>query len=84
MRSAAPPSPAWYAILGPAMGKASVYVDNVLKATVNLFASSLSYGQSVATLSSLSTSTPHTMVVLGQHRTRATGNTVTVDRFVIG
>jgi bacillopeptidase F len=74
----------WWTVYGPAMGKASVYVDGVLKGTFSNYAASLAYGKarSVTGL----TDAPHTIriVVLGSHATGATGNSVVVDRLTVG
>ena len=76
---------AWYVVKGPGMGKANVYVDGILKGTIDLYASALAYSKLGYSLSGLSTTALHTVkiVVLGQRRTGASGNAVTVDRFVI-
>lgn len=75
---------AWYATAGPSMGKAYVYVDGALKATVDLYATSTAYKRLAYSLAGLSTTTTHTLkvVVAGVHRTGATGSNVTVDQLV--
>lgn len=75
----------WYAVAGPGMGRASVYVDGALKATVDLFATATTYGRVGYGVTGLSATALHTVkvVVLGTHRTGASGSAVTVDRFVV-
>ena len=74
----------WYAVSGPGMGKAAVYIDGTLKATVDLFSSSTSYGKLAYKITGLSAAL-HSIkiVVLGQHRSGSSGNAVTIDRFLL-
>jgi hypothetical protein len=73
----------WYTVTGPAMGKANVYIDGVLKATVDNYSAATAYGvrRSFGSLSNA----VHTMkiVVLGQHRSTSKGNGIAIDRWVI-
>jgi hypothetical protein len=73
----------WYTVRGPGQGKAQVWVDGVLKTTVDNYAASTSYGVKRA-LTKLSDKL-HTLkiVVLGKHRAGGKGNVVTVDRFQV-
>lgn len=73
----------WVTVLGPSMGEAAVYVDGVLKATVNGYSSKAVFGSSRAVTGL--TDAVHTLVVvvLGKHTSPATGNTVAVDGFVV-
>jgi hypothetical protein len=75
----------WRTVTGPNQGKASVYVDGVLKKTVNAYSSKTKY-KVAETVSGLS-SRAHTIrvVVLGKKgATAATGDQVSVDAFVVG
>jgi GH25 family lysozyme M1 (1,4-beta-N-acetylmuramidase) len=72
----------WYTTTGPNQGKAEIWVDGVLKATVDNYASSRAYNvrRSVRSL----TDAVHTLrvVVLGQKRSASSGRLIGVDRFV--
>jgi GH25 family lysozyme M1 (1,4-beta-N-acetylmuramidase) len=72
----------WYTMFGPDQGKAQMWVDGVLKATYDNYASSRSFGvrRSIRSL----TDSVHTLkiVVLGQKRTASSGKLISVDRFV--
>lgn len=74
----------WYTSTGRNRGKAQLYVDGVLKATYDNYASATAYNvrRYVGSL----TDAVHTVkvVVLGTHRAGATGTLVCVDRFVVG
>jgi hypothetical protein len=75
----------WYTATGPAMGKARVFVDGVLKATVNNWASANRFkvGRSVTGLAA----GPHrlTITVLGvKGSTAGTGTGVVVDAVRVG
>jgi bacillopeptidase F len=74
---------AWVSARGPAMGKAKVYVDGVLKTTVDGYAkrSAWNIRRTVTGLSD----TLHTVkiVVTGKRRA-STGTTVVVDRWLVG
>lgn len=73
----------WYTQKGVAQGKAQIWVDGVLKATVDNYAGSTSYNVA-RTIGSL-TDALHTVkiVVLGQHRSGAKGSNVIVDRLFV-
>jgi hypothetical protein len=73
----------WVTVVGPAMGEAAVYLDGVLKSTVNGYASRAAYGVG-RSLTGL-TDAVHTLVVvvLGKHTAPSTANTVAVDGFVV-
>jgi hypothetical protein len=71
----------WYPILGPGMGKAAVFVDGVLKQTVDTYADRITHGTK-RSIRGLSDSV-HTIkiVVLGIKRGASNGTTVAVDRW---
>jgi hypothetical protein len=73
----------WVTTRGPRQGKAQVWIDGVLKRTVDNYAASSSYGVK-RTLTKLADKV-HTLkiVVLGTHRPGGKGNTVTADRFLV-
>jgi len=73
----------WFTVRGPSQGKAQVWLDGVLKATVDNYAATTSYGVRRA-LTRLADKV-HTLkiVVLGTHHAGGKGNTVTVDRFAV-
>ena len=73
----------WFTVRGPTMGSARIYVDGVLKATVNNYASAYQYSYAY-TLSGL-TDAVHvlTVIVLGTHTSPSTGNRVVVDGFAV-
>jgi hypothetical protein len=75
-------SVAWYSILGPSDGRAAVYLDGALKATVDLYRPSAAVGR--FTLYRLSDAV-HTLriVVLGTRSAASHGTYVTVDRFAV-
>jgi len=77
-------SVAWTTVVGRDMGRASIYVDGALKATVDNYASATAYGV-VRRVTGLSDAV-HTVriVALGTRRTGATGTWVVVDRFTVG
>lgn len=74
----------WFTVRGPAMGKAKIYVDGVLKQTVDNYASSLAYDvqRRVSGLSDAA----HTVriVVAGTKNPSSSGTSVAVDRWVVG
>lgn len=74
----------WYGTKGPSYGKAYVYVDNVKKATVDLYRSGTAYKQKLWTSTTLSNAV-HTfkVVVVGTKRTGAKGYDVSFDYFAI-
>ncbi|HEU0132332.1 MAG TPA: hypothetical protein VFQ85_15200 [Mycobacteriales bacterium] len=74
----------WWTSTGPNRGKASLYVDGVLKATYDNWAATTAYNVR-RTVTGLSDQV-HTvkLVVLGTHRAGATGNLVCLDRWTIG
>jgi hypothetical protein len=73
----------WITIAGPTMGQAQVWIDGVLRATVDNYSATTKYGVK-RTLST--TDALHTVriVVLGQHRAGAKGNRVLVDALAVG
>ena len=73
----------WFTQRGPSQGKAQIWLDGVLKKTVDNYAASNSYGVP-RSLTKLADKV-HTLkiVVLGKHRAGARGSTVTVDRFFV-
>jgi hypothetical protein len=73
----------WYGSTSVYGGRAYVYVDNVLKATVSSYGSSTVYKKALYTTGGLSATATHTIrvVVVGTHVTGSKGNQVTVDRF---
>ena len=74
----------WYGTKGTGYGKASVYIDNVKKATVDLYRSSTAYRQKLWASTTLSNGL-HTIkiVVLGSKRSAAKGYDVSFDSFAI-
>ena len=73
----------WYTLTGVNQGKAAVYIDGVRKATFDNYTSSTTYGVK-RVVSGLSDAV-HTLkiVVLGKHRSAATGSLITVDRLLV-
>jgi len=73
----------WFTVRGPAQGKAQIWLDGVLKTTVDNYAATTSYGVK-RSLSKLADKV-HTLkiVVLGKHRAASKGSTITVDRFSV-
>jgi sugar lactone lactonase YvrE len=73
----------WYTIAAPSMGIASVYVDGVLKATIDNYAATEVFNVRRG-IRGLSNAT-HTMkiVVTGRKNTKASATFVCVDRYVI-
>ena len=73
----------WYTSTGRNRGIVRVYVDGVLKATVDNYAAATAYNVR-RTVTGLSDAR-HTVriVVTGKHRAAATGNLLAVDRFVV-
>lgn len=76
-------SVAWYTSTGRNRGIVKVYVDGVLKATVDNYAAATAYG--VRRVVSGLSDARHTLrvVVTGTHRASATGNLLAIDRFAI-
>ncbi len=74
----------WYGTKGSSYGKATVYVDNVSKGTVDLYRSATAYKQSIWTSAALSNGV-HTIkiVVAGTKRSAAKGYDVSFDYFAI-
>ncbi|HUR50540.1 MAG TPA: hypothetical protein VMZ11_00280 [Mycobacteriales bacterium] len=75
----------WYTVTGPAMGMANVYCGNVLKATVNNYATATHYR--VARTVKCSTSTANNVlrvVTTGKKSTASKGTTVVVDAVKVG
>lgn len=73
----------WFTVKGVAQGRARVFIDGVRKATYDDYARGTSYGVR-HTVTGL-TNALHTvrLLVLGTHHKGATGNLVTVDRFLV-
>jgi len=73
----------WYTILGPSGGRAAVYIDGVLKGTVDTYRSSTISGRAI--FSGLS-DTVHTIriLVLGTKSAASHGTNVIIDRWAIG
>jgi hypothetical protein len=73
----------WVTARGPRQGKAQVWIDGVLKTTVDNYAATASFGVK-RTVTKLADKV-HTLriVVLGRHHAGARCNTVTVDRFAV-
>lgn len=73
----------WVTATGPGWGKAQVYIDNVDRGTVDLYASALAY-QTVKAYGGLSSGS-HTITVkvLGSRNASSTANTISVDAFVV-
>lgn len=74
----------WYTVRGPAMGKAKVFVDGTLKATIDNYAGSLAYNVQ-RRISGLADAA-HTVriVVAGTKNPSSSGTSVAVDRWVVG
>jgi hypothetical protein len=72
----------WVTVTGPSMGRAAVYVDGVKKATIDGYSGSMRYGVKHA-FNGLAAKT-HTVriVVLGTHRSGASGSQVAVDEWL--
>jgi hypothetical protein len=75
---------AWYATKANTYGKAYVYIDNVKKATVDLYRSATAYKQKVWTSATLSNAV-HTIkiVVLGTKQTASHGYDVSFDYLLV-
>ncbi len=76
------PTVDWYTLLGTGQGRASVYIDGTLKATVDNYYSSTRYGYR-RRYSGL-TNAKHTIkvVVLGTKRSASSGTRIVLDRFL--
>lgn len=74
----------WYGTKGPAYGKAYVFVDNVRRATIDLYRSSTAYRQKLWTSTTL-TNGLHTIriQVLGSKQAASKGYDVSFDYFTI-
>jgi hypothetical protein len=74
----------WVTVTGAGMGRAAVYVDGVKKATIDNYSSTTKYGVK-RLIKGLSKHT-HSIkiVVLGTHRSGATGSKVAVDEWLVG
>ncbi|MBI5232539.1 MAG: hypothetical protein HY876_10305 [Coriobacteriales bacterium] len=73
----------WLGTRSTASGKAQVYVDGVLKATVDLWAGRTTYARRIFATSGLPKGTHAVQIVpVGTHNAVATGNAVAVDAFV--
>ena len=74
----------WLTSRGPTMGRAKVYVDGVLKATVDNYAARQRWGVR-RTVTGLSQGTHTvTVVVSGVKRNASSGTDVVVDRWLVG
>lgn len=75
---------AWYTSTGRNRGIAKVYLDGRLRATVDLYRATKSFG--VRRLIGNLKNAVHTVriVVTGHHRAAATGSVVVLDRWVVG
>src|SRR5439155_4373609 len=73
----------WDTVVGPAMGRALVYIDGVLKASIDNYSSTYHYG--VAKVFSGLSDSVHTLkiLVLGTHRSAATGSWIVIDRWAV-
>ena len=73
----------WFTVRGPAQGRAQIWLDGVLKTTVDNYAATTTYGVK-RSLSKLADKV-HTLriVVLGKHRQVAKGSLITVDRLLV-
>jgi hypothetical protein len=73
----------WDTVLGPSMGRAKVYIDGVLKASVDNYAATTQYY--FAKIFTGLTDAVHTIkiVVLGTHRSEATASLIAIDRWVV-
>jgi hypothetical protein len=73
----------WHTILGPANGKAAVYIDGVLNTTVDTYRSSTQVG--FLRITGLSDAI-HTIkiLILGTRSAASHGIAITIDRFVVG
>jgi hypothetical protein len=74
----------WVTATGPSMGKARVFVDGVLRTTVDNYATRARWGVR-RTVAGLSAAT-HTVVVVvtGSKRKASAGTDVVVDRWLVG
>jgi SpoIID/LytB domain protein len=74
-------SVSWIGSKASTFGKADVYLDGALKATVDLYASSAQYRKALYTKSGLSADTTHTLMikVLGTRDAKSRGSKVAVD-----
>ena len=75
----------WYGTTSVYGGKASVYVDGVLKATVSTYSASTVSKKALYSLAGLAAGANHTLkvVVLGSHVTGSKGNQVALDRVAV-
>ena len=74
----------WYGTKGRTYGKATVYIDGVKKATIDLYKSSTAYRSRIWTSATLSNSV-HTLkiVVLGTKQKASKGYDVSFDQFIV-
>jgi hypothetical protein len=75
-------SVAWVGAVGPERGRARVYVDGRVRATVDLYARTTSLGQVVWTTDLGPGSHTVKIVVLGTHNARSRGSRVDLDAFL--
>jgi hypothetical protein len=73
----------WDTVLGPGMGMAKVYIDGVLKGTVDNYSATAQYG--FARIYGGLTDAIHTfrVVVLQKHRAAANGSMIAIDRWIV-
>ena len=73
----------WDTILGPGMGLAKVYIDGVLKGTVDNYSATATY--KFARIYGGLTDSVHTfkVVVLGTHRAASNGAMIAIDRWIV-
>jgi hypothetical protein len=73
----------WDTVTGPNMGRALVYIDGVLKTSVDNYSSTNHFG--VARVFSGLSNTVHTLkiLVLGTHRAASTGSWIVMDRWIV-
>ena len=73
----------WYTVLGPAQGKANVYLDGTLKGTFDNYATSTTYN-AARTFTGLSDAV-HTISIrpLGTKQAASSGTLISVDRWVV-
>jgi len=73
----------WDTVLGPQMGRAKVYIDGILRLSVDNYSGTTTYGVAKA-FSGLSDAV-HTLtiVVQGTHRSSSHGSFVAIDRWVV-
>jgi hypothetical protein len=73
----------WYTVLGPSMGKAQLWVDGSLNATVDNYSAATAYGVRRSLRGLADRIHVLRIVVLGQKRSASTGNFIAIDRWLI-